>query len=179
LLAIGLVAYSTIPNVHTIPVQSTTPLAGPTKILVNPNFESETHQNVTVLPGKSNTMLVNLTVSNMAGGPTSIQFKLFTGPEFGTCMQETNPTGCIVNENVSNQTISVPLNASTTYYFGFDNRDPSNSKTVLLSSSLLATSVVRVISRDGDLNYAALALGGFGLLVALYGIVAKTVIPWE
>jgi hypothetical protein len=124
-------------------------------------------------------MLVNLTVSNVAGGPASIQFKLFTGPELGNCMQEMNPTGCIVNENVSNQTISVPLNVSTTYYFGFDNRDPSNSKTVLLSSSLLATSAARVTTRDGDLDYAALALCGFGLLVAIYGIAAKTVIPWE
>jgi hypothetical protein len=124
-------------------------------------------------------MLVNLTVSNMAGDPASIRFKLFTGPDFGNCLQETNPTGCIVNENVSNQTISVPLNASTMYYFGFDNRDPSNPKTVLLSSSLLATSAVRVVTRDGDLNYAALALGGFGLLVTLYGVAAKTVIPWE
>lgn len=152
---------------------------GPTKIVVSPNFESETSQNVTVLPGKDNTMLVNLTVSNMAGGPASIQFKIFTGAQLGNCMQETDPTGCIVNENVSNQTISAPLNASTTYYFGFDNRDPSNSKTVLLSSALLATSVATVVARDGDLNYAALALGGFGLLVMLYGVVAKTVIPWE
>ncbi len=179
LLAIGLVAYSTIPNVHTIPVQSTSQLTGPTEIVVNPNFQSETQQNVTVLAGKDNTLLVNLTVSNTAGGPASIQFKLFTGSEFGNCMQETNPTGCIVNENVSNQTISVPLNASTTYFFGFDNRDPSASKTVVLSSSLLATSAEEVVSRDGDLNYAALAVGGFGLLVTLYGVVAKTVIPWE
>ena len=179
LIVVGLVAYSTIPNVHTIPIQSTTPLASPARIVVSPNFESETQENVTLLPGKENTMLVNLTVSNTAGGPASIQFKLFTGPELGDCMRDPNPTGCIVNENVSNQTIRVSVNSSTTYYFGFDNRDPSNSKTVLLSSSLLATSAINVVGRDGDFNYAGLALGGFGLLVTFYGLASKTVIPWE
>jgi hypothetical protein len=179
LLVIGLLAYSMIPNIHIIPVQSSLKLAGPTPIVVSPNVQSETPQNVTILPGKNNQILVNLTVSTSAGNLSSIQFKFFTEPEFGNCMRETNPTGCLVDENVSNQTIAIPLNASTTYYFGFENKDPSNTKTVLLSASLFATSVNRVVARDGELNFAALILGGFGLLVVVYGVAAKTVIPWE
>jgi hypothetical protein len=168
-----------IPNIHTVPVQSSLPLTGPKPIVVNPNSADLQTQNVTILPGKNNEMLVNLTVSSGPGNLSSIQFKLFTEPELGSCMRETNPTGCIVDENVSNQTIEIPLNASTTYYFGFDNKDPSNTKTVLLSASLFASSVNRVVARDGELNFAALVLGGFGLLVAVYGVAAKTVIPWE
>jgi hypothetical protein len=179
LLVIGLLAYSLIPTIHTIPVHSSLPLAGPKPIVVNPNSADLQTQNVTILPGKNNEMLVNLTVSSSSGNLSSIQFKLFTEPELGTCMRETSPTGCMVDKNVSNETIAIPLNASTTYYFGFDNRDPRNTKTVLLSASLLASSVDRVVARDGELNFAALVLGALGLLVAVYGVAAKTVIPWE
>jgi hypothetical protein len=176
---IGLLAYSIIPNVHMVPVQSNIAIAGPEPIVVNPDSQSKTPQNVTVLPGKNNEMILNLTVSTGSGIPSSIQFKLFTEPELGNCMRETSPTGCIVDASVSNQTIAIPLNASTTYWFGFDNKGSSIQKTVVLSASLLTTWVNRVVTRDGELNFAALALGGFGLIVALYGVAAKTVIPWE
>jgi hypothetical protein len=124
-------------------------------------------------------MIVNLTVSLESGGLSSIQFKLFTGSQLGNCMRNTNPSGCLVNEDVSNQTIRVPLNASTTYYFGFDNRDSSSSRIVLLSVSLFTSSVSTMVARDGEFNFVALGLGGLGLLVILYGVAAKTVIPWE
>lgn len=179
LITIGLLAYSMIPNIHTVPIQSSLVLSGPTRIVVNPNFQSETQQNITIFDGKENQMLVNITVSTATGNLSSIQFKLFPASELGNCMREVGPTGCIINQSVSNQTLSVPVNASSTYYFGFDNRDASSSKTVLLSSSLRATSVNSIIAHDGDLNFAGLALSGFGLLVALYGVAAKTVIPWE
>ena len=179
LITVGLLAYSMVPNVHTVPIQSSLVLSGPTRIVVNPNYQTETAQNVTIFAGKDNQMLVNITVSTTAGNLSSIQFKLFSAPELGNCMREVGPTGCILNKNVSNQTLSVPVNASSTYYFGFDNRDASSSKTVLLSSTLRATSVSSTVAHDGDLNFAGLALSGFGLLVALYGVAAKTVIPWE
>jgi hypothetical protein len=181
LLTIGLLAYSVIPNVHTVSVQSSIPLAGPSREIVNPNSGFETPQNISIMAGRNNTLLVNLTVTTGSGNSSSVQFKLFTAPDLGSCMREEDPTGCIVNQNVSNQTISVPLNASSTstYFFGFANYGSGMSKTVVLSSSLLATSVSRVAARDGVLNYAGLALGALGLVVALYGVVAKTVIPWE
>lgn len=172
-------AYAMIPNVHTIPVESRSPLAQSPPIIVNPNFQAETQQNVTVVPAKTNKMLVNMTVSTVSGRPTSIQFKLFTESQLQNCTRETNPTGCLVDQSVSNQTLAVPLNATSTYYFYFDNRDSSSSKVVLLSTSLVASSVNTYVARDGQFNFAALALGAIGLIITGYGVVAKTVIPWE
>ena len=179
LLVIGLLAYAMIPNVHTIPVQSRSSLARPPPIIVNPNFQAETQQNITLIPAKSNAMLVNLTVSTESGGPSSIQFKLFTESQLQNCTRETAPTGCLVDLSVSNQTVIVPLNATSTYFFYFDNRGSSSSKVVLLSASLVASSVNTVVARDGQLNFAGLAMGVFGLVVAVYGVAARTVIPWE
>lgn len=179
LLVIGLLAYAIIPNVHTIPVESRSSLAQPPPIVVNPNFQAETQQNVTVVPAKSNRLLVNLSVSKESGAPSSIQFKLFTESQLQNCTRETNPTGCLVDQSVSNQTLAVPLNATSTFYFYFDNRDSSFSKVVLLSTSLVASSVNSFTARDGQFNFAALALGAIGLIVAVYGVAAKTVIPWE
>ena len=168
-----------IPNVHTTPVESRSSLAQPPPIIINPNFQAETQQNVTVVPAKTNKMLVNLTVSTETGGPSSIQFKLFTASQLQNCTRQTNPTGCLVDQNVSNQTLAVPLNATSTYYFYFDNRDSSSSIVVLLSTSLVTSSVNTFVARDGQLNFAALALGAIGLIVAVYGVAARTVIPWE
>ncbi len=179
LLVIGLLAYAIIPNVHTVPVQSSLLLAGPERIVVSPNFQSETQQNITLVPGKDNAMLVNVTVSTESGGLSAIRFKLFTQAELGDCMRDTSPTGCIVNEDVSNQTVRVPINASTTYYFRFENKDATSVKIVVLSRSLITSSVNIFVTRDGGSNFAALGLGLVGLFVAVYGVAAKTVIPWE
>lgn len=124
-------------------------------------------------------MLINVTVSTESGSLSLIRFKLFTQAESGNCVRETSPSGCLVNEDVSNQTLRVPLNASTTYYFSFENRDASTSKTVLLSTSLMTSSVNSFVTRDGESNFVALGLGVIGLFVAVYGVAAKTVIPWE
>ncbi len=179
LLICGLLAYSVIPNVHTIPVQSSLALASPLPIVVRPSFQAETQQNITVFPGKYNEIIVNVTVSSESGMPSSINFKLFTGPEVSNCTNAANPSGCLVNKNVSNETIRVPLNASTTYYFVFDNKDSTSSRIVSFSASLFTSSVKTTVARDGEFNFAALCLGGIGLLVVLYGVAAKTVIPWE
>ena len=175
----GLLAYSVIPNVHTIPVQSSLLLASPLPIVVRPGFQAETQQNITILPDRSSEMIINVTASLDSGSPSSINFKLFTGSQMSSCTNDTNPSGCLVNEIVSNETIRVPLNASTTYYFVFDNKDSSSSRIVLFSASLLTSSVKTLVARDGELNFVALGFGGVGLLVVLYGVAAKTVIPWE
>ncbi|SRR6266705_1441563 len=179
LLICGLLAYSIIPNIHTIPVQSSLALASPLPIVVRPNFQAETQQNITVFPGRNNEIIINVTVSSDSESPSSINFKLYTGPQQSNCTNATNPSGCLVNKNVSNETIRVPVNASTTYYFVFDNKDSTSSRTVLFSASLFTSSVKTMVARDGELNFAALCLGGIGLLVVLYGVAAKTVIPWE
>jgi hypothetical protein len=120
-----------------------------------------------------------MTVSTQTGAPSSIQFKLFAEAAFQSCMFSAEQRGCLVNQAVSNSTIRVPLNASTTYYFGFDNRGSGSSKQVLLAATLVGSSVNTLVARDGGLNFAGLGMSLIGLLVTLYGVFAKTVIPWE
>ena len=179
LIIIGLLAYGLIPNVHTVSIESRSTVSNPPPIVVNPNFQAETQQNVTIHAAKSNAMLLNLTVSSSSGGPSSIWLKVFTEPQIQNCTRETNPTGCLVDQSVSNQTVMVPLNASSTYYFYFDNRGSTSQKVVSLNASLLASSVNTFVARDGEMNFAGLMLGVLGLIVTVYGLVARTVIPWE
>ena len=176
---IGLLAYSMIPNIHTLSFQSSQQIVGPTRILVSPNFQSETHQNVNISSGTTNELVANVSVSLESGGISTINFKLFTQSHMGSCLQDPSPSSCLVDRKVSNETIRIPLNASTTYYFAFENKDSSGTRLVRLSASLISSSVYAVAQRDGSLNFAGLGLGLVGLAVALYGVVAKTVIPWE
>jgi hypothetical protein len=179
LLVIGLLAYSMIPNFHTVPLQSAQMVVNPKPISVSSASLSETPENVTLFPGKKNDLLVNLTVSTQSGAPSSIQFKLFPEGAFQSCMLSSSQRGCIVSQTVSNSTLRIPLNASMTYYFGFDNSGSDNSKQVLLSATLIGSSVNTLVARDGGLNFAGLGMSLIGLLVTLYGVFAKTVIPWE
>ena len=179
LLVIGLLAYSMIPNFHTVPLQSTQTVVTPKPVSVSSASLSEIPENVTLFPVKQNDLLINLTVSTQSGLPSSIQFKLFPEGAFQSCMLSSQTRGCLVNQTVSNSTLRIPLNASTTYYFGFDNSGSSNSKQVLLSAALVGSSVNTLVARDGGLNYAGLGLSLIGLMVTLYGVFAKTVIPWE
>lgn len=179
LLVIGLLAYSMIPNFHTVPLQSTRVVVSPKPVSVSSASLSEIPQNVTLFPGRQNDLQVNLTVLTQSGVPSSIQFKLFAEGAFQSCMLSSQPRGCLVNQAVSNSTFRVQLNASTTYYFGFDNSGSSNSKQVLLSASLIGSSLNTLVARDGGMNFAGLGLSLIGLLVTLYGVFAKTVIPWE
>src|SRR5229473_3744580 len=179
LLVAGLLAYSTIPNFHTVPLQSVQMIVNPKPIPVSSASLSETPENVTLFPGRENELLVNLTVSTQSGIPASIQFKFFAGGAFQNCMLSAEQRGCLVNQSVSNSTIRVTLNASTTYFFGFDNRGSGSSKQVLLSATLVGSSVNTLVARDGGLNFAGLGMSLIGLLVTLYGVFAKTVIPWE
>ncbi len=164
---------------HTTVAESRLAITRPEKIIVNPSFISETHQNVTTVPGKDNEMLVNLTVSSTSGGSSSIHFKLFKEPELANCTREASPSGCTVDASVTNQTIRVPINASTTYYFRFDNTQSNSSKTVLFSLSLLTSSMSNYATRDGDLNLFGLGLSVLGVVVVAYGVAARTDIPWE
>jgi hypothetical protein len=179
LLVIGLLAYSMIPNFHAVPIQSARVLVNPKPINVSSASLSETPQNITLFPGRANDLLVNLTASTQAGAPSSIQFKLFPEGAFQSCMLSSQPRGCLVNQTVSNSTLRIPVNASTIYYFGFDNSGSDSSKQVLLSATLIGSSVNTLVARDGGLNFAGLGMSLIGLLVTLYGVFAKTVIPWE
>src|SRR6266705_3230431 len=171
LLLAGLLAYSMIPNFHTVPLQSAQMVVSPKPILVG-STQSETSENISIFPGKDNELLVNMTVSTQTGVPSSIQFKLVAENSLQSCMYSAQPSGCLVDETVSNSTLRVPLNASTTYYFGFDNRGSSTSKQVLLSAILVSSSDNTLVARDGGLNFAGLGISLIGLSVALYGVFA-------
>ena len=179
LLIVGLLAYSMIPNFHAVPLQSAQMVVSSKPIPVSSDSLSETNVTVTVFPGRENELLVNLTVSTQSGVPSSIQFKFFPEGAFQSCMLDAQPRGCLINQTVSNSSIRISLNASTTYYFGFDNRGSSTSKQVLLSATLIASSVSTLVARDGGMNFAGLGMSLIGLVVTLYGVFAKTVIPWE
>src|SRR5207253_372251 len=77
---------------------------------------------------------------------------------FQSCMLDAQQRGCLINQTVSNSSIRIPLNASTTYYFGFDNRGSSSSKQVLISATLVASSVSTLVARDGGMNFAGLGM---------------------
>jgi len=179
LLIAGLMAYSLIPNFHTVPLRSAQMVVSPTRIPVSAKFLSATPENVTIFPGKENDLLVNITVFTQSGEPPSIKFKLFAEGAFQSCIVSAQQSACLVDQNVSNSTLQIPLNASTTYYFDLDNRDSSSPKQVLLSATLVATSVSTLVARDGGMNFAGLGMSLIGLVVTLYGVFAKTVIPWE
>jgi hypothetical protein len=185
LILVGLLAYAIVPNLHLVPMSSNQLVTSPASIPVGPGSESETPQNLTLVVGKSNELVVNLTVTQATGTLSSIEFKFFAAHELGSCMQQTSPTGCLIDTTVSNQTIRIRLSASptspntpATYYFGFSNRD-ANSKIVAISASLTTSSIETITARDGYLNFAALGLSALGLLVAVYGVAARTVIPWD
>lgn len=179
LLIGGLVAYATIPNVHTVPVQSNTNIVQDKDIHVSSYSSSQTPENVTVATGKTNQLEVNLTVSLDTGSLSSTQFKLFTNDKFQDCMLDSQPSACLYDRPVSNSTLVIPLNASTVYYFGFDNSSSNSSKHVVLSASLHTTSMRSYIARDGGWNAGSLGLSAIGLIVMLYGVASRTVIPWE
>ena len=179
LLIAGLLAYSMIPNLHMIPLQSSQMVVNPTPIPVSSASLSETPENVSLFPGRENELLVNLTVYTQSGAPSSIQFKFFPEGAFQSCMLDSQQRGCLFNQTVSNSSIRISLNASTTYYFGFDNRSSNSSKQVLMSATLVASSVSTLVARDGGMNFAGLGMSLIGLVVTLYGVFAKTVIPWE
>ncbi|HVH14262.1 MAG TPA: hypothetical protein VNA15_00900, partial [Candidatus Angelobacter sp.] len=97
LLVIGLLAYSMIPNFHTIPLQSTQTVVNPKPVSVSSASLSEIPENVTLFPVKQNDLLINLTVSTQSGLPSSIQFKLFPEGAFQSCMLSSQTRGCLVN----------------------------------------------------------------------------------
>src|SRR3989442_13171274 len=147
LLVAGLLAYSMIPNFHTVPLQSAQIVVNPKPIPVSSASLTETPENVTLFPGRENELLVNLTVSTQSGVPSSIQFKLFPEGACQSCMLNAEQRGWLVNQTVSNSSIRIPLSVSTTYYFGFDNRGSNSSKQVLVWAPLVESSVSTLVVR--------------------------------
>lgn len=179
LLAVGLVAYLTIPNTHNIPVETFHNIVHDKDIQVSSYSSTQTPENVTIVVGKSNNLLVNATVALGNGGLSSVQLKIFSRDKFQSCMLDSQPTGCLYDRPVSNGTITIPLNQTTIYYFGFDNTSSNSSKTVTLSASVETMSINTLVTKDGSWNLTGLGISAIGLVIMLYGAVSRTIIPWE
>jgi hypothetical protein len=186
LLIVGLLAYATIPTIHKIPVETSQNIAGPKAVPVEPGFLAETPpENVTIFPDKQNelrinmTLRINITVSLQNGELSTIRFKLYTKDRAQYCLPTDQPTGCLINKTVSNETFIVPVNSSNTYRLAFDNAGSTSPKNVTFSIFLFGNSVQTIVTKDGSFNFVGLGLGAIGFLVAMYGASRKTVIPWE
>src|SRR5258708_7246670 len=140
LLILGLLAYSMIPNFHIVPLESTQMVVSLKPIPVSSASLSETPENVTLFPGKENSLVVNMTVSTQTRAPSSILFRTLCVGGFQSSMRIAGQRGCLVTKSVSNSTIRVSLNASTTYYFGFNKRGSGSSEQRLLSAPLVGSS---------------------------------------
>ncbi|HZY93543.1 MAG TPA: hypothetical protein VFE98_01625 [Candidatus Bathyarchaeia archaeon] len=179
LLAIGLAAYSMIPNNRTLVVPTTQQILGPSSLEVNSASSSDTPTRITPLPGQANEFRVNITALSQSGFPGSVRLKIFTNDSYQACSGTSQGSGCLFNRVVSNETVRMTVNSFATYHFVLDNTDSSVPKRVLLSVSVVGTELRTTSARDGSFNFAGLGLGLFGFIVAVYGASRKTVIPWE
>lgn len=179
LLAIGLVVYSAILTVHDVPIQTTQTLFRDREISLSSFSSAQTPENVSIVQGKNNDLVIKITVSLWTGTLSSTQLKVFTVDKFQSCMASPQPSGCLVSRTVSNSTLTIPVTASSTYYFGFDNTSSNSSKTISFSASLSVSSTDKVVARDSGWSIAGLGVATVGLFVALLGAASKTVIPWE
>ncbi len=177
LLVVGLVAYSSIPNVHRTPVLITQSIMAE-DLSIKAGWSETVAKNITIFEDKQNDLRVNITVTAQSGELATLMFQVFPRNNSMSC-STTQPTSFLVSQKVSNETLLVPMNSTGTYCFIFDNEDYPTSKTASVSAFLDTRSEQVLVAKDGGANTAGLGLGAFGFLVLLYGVTRKTVIPWE
>ena len=179
LLIIGLLTYASIPTVHI------TPVVNRQNIWVQKGFPIQAgslvghRENITIFPGMNNELRANLTISEPQGIPSSIHFELLGMNKSQSCYPLSLPPAVLIDQTVSNKSFNIPLNATGTYCFVFDNQNSQTLKAIDISVRVLGTRDQIIVARDGGANNAGLGLGALGLVVALYGFSRKTVIPWE
>ncbi|HLE65238.1 MAG TPA: hypothetical protein VI816_03820 [Candidatus Bathyarchaeia archaeon] len=177
LLVVGLVSYSSIPNIHRTPVLTTQSIMGENLSIIAGSSVT-VPRNITISQGKQNDLRINITVTAQSGELATLRFQVFPRNNSMSC-STTQPTSFLVSQKVSNETLLVPMNSTGTYCFIFDNEDYPTSKTASVSAFLDTRSEQVRVAKDGGANTAGLGLGAFGFLVLLYGVTRKTVIPWE
>jgi hypothetical protein len=126
----------------------------------------------------NNELRANLTVSEPNGVASSIHFELLGINNSESCSPSSRPPVVLIDQLVSNQSFNIPLNATGTYCFVFDNQS-SQTLSIDISARVSGTTEQVLVARDGSANTAGLGLGALGLAVALYGFSRKTIIPWE
>ncbi len=173
-MVVGLVSYSSIPNIHRTPVLTTQSIMAENLSIIAGSFVT-VPRNITISQGKQNDLRINITVTAQSGELATLRFQVFPRNNSMSC-STTQPTSFLVSQNVS---LLVPMNSTGTYCFIFDNLDFPTSKTASVSAFLDTRSEQVLVAKDGAANTAGLGLGAFGFLVLLYGVTRKTVIPWE
>lgn len=179
LLTAGLIAYSAIPNVQRSPIVTTQDVMSEHfSILAN---SSVTLSRYVAAAGEQNKVIMNITVTGQQGEFEKIGLMIFLRNDSFLC-ETTRPQSYLVNQNVSNETLIVPVENAGTYCFVFVNNPNEqyvSSKAASVSAVLEKRSEQVSVSRNGSANMAGLGVGAFGFLVFVYGVARKTVIPWE
>lgn len=181
LLIVGVLAYSTVPNLHRTPVLETRTIMGPENITVQ--YGSIAVIRDISLQSASNELDTNLTVIAQHGDLSSLRLQLFLKNSSATCASSaySPPKAFLVNQDITNQSIKVPIQTSGSYCFVFDNEESqlAMTKNVTAIATLHSSSEKTTTTNDGGVNMAGVGLGAFGFLVLLYGASRKAVIPWE
>lgn len=178
LLLVGLLTYTSIPNIHRTPLLTSQTILGPESIPVPSQGSVEIPRNMTVRLVNQTQLKVNVTITTQTGGLSFLRLQVFPKNETRAC-SNTQPVSFLLNQDVSNHSLSVPVKISGSYCFVFNNENSRIAKTVSIVASLLTASEEIRVSKDGSVNLAGLGLGAFGFLVVLYGASRKTIIPWE
>jgi hypothetical protein len=179
LLIIGLITYASIPSVHTTPVVNAQNVWVQNGFPVQASSLVEQSKNITVFSGMNNHLTVNLTVSEPRGAASSVHFELLGMNKSRSCSPSLPPPIVLIDQSATNKSFSIPLNATGTYCFVFDNQGSQTLKNVDISARVFGATEQILVARDGSANTAGLGLGAVGLVVALYGYSRKSVIPWE
>ncbi len=174
---VGLLAYSAVPNIHRTAVLETRTILGPENITI---------KNGTIvirdilLQDESNELETNLTVIAQHGDFSPLRLQLFLKNSSATCTYSP-PKAFLVNQDITNQSLTVPVQTPASYCFVFDNDRSllAMTKSVIAIATLHSRSEKATTTNDGEVNMAGLGLGAFGFLVLLYGASRKAVIPWE
>ncbi len=178
LLAAGLLAYAWIPNVHTTPILQTLPLPSSDPIRIPPGGLVGVVQNLSVVAGRQNSLQLNLTTISGLGQTTPLQLLVFQRNQTRSCLDTKNQS-YILNQEVLNSSLLVPVPSPGPYCFVFDNEGSMEAKTIMITTSIILSFEQVQITNDGVLNIVGLAMGGLGFLILVAGFMKKTVIPWE
>ena len=177
LLTAGLIGYSAIPHVQRSPiVTSQSVVSEYLKIPANGSVEMSRY--VAAVDGEQNKMIMNVTVTGQPGEFEKIGLLIFLENESFSCFS-TLPQNFVVNQNVSNGSLTFSVENAGTYCFIFVNNPNEQLVSASVSAVLERRSEQVSVSRNGSANMAGLGVGAFGFLVLVYGVARKTVIPWE
>jgi hypothetical protein len=179
LLIIGLVAYASIPSVHTTPVVNVQNVWVQNAFPIQANTRVGEPKNITVFSDMNNELWANVTVSEPSVGASAIHFQLLAMNNSQSCTPSSRPPTVLVDQTVSNKSFNIPISATGTYCFVFDNQGPQPLKNIDISARVFGTTEQVVVARDGSANTAGLGLGAVGLVVAIYAYSRKSIIPWE